>query len=101
MNFPTSWDVCSPRWRPACDDGQRTTGRGRADLAIAPIPRNLPAVERHLDGKDDGSDEERGDRGPMRNQMTGETTSVAVLTCGGAQVTLRPGHFGAHHGDWF
>jgi hypothetical protein len=43
--------------------GQRTAVRGSADFAVTPVPRNLPAIERHLDGEDNGSDDERGDRG--------------------------------------
>jgi len=30
--------------------GQRTGVRGSADFAVTPVPRDLPTVERHLDG---------------------------------------------------
>ena len=43
--------------------GQRTAVSGLADLAVGPFRRKLVAIERRLDGEDDDSDDERGDRG--------------------------------------
>lgn len=45
---------------PSVMPGQRTAVGVLADLAVGPIPRNLLTVERHLDGEDDGCDDEKG-----------------------------------------
>jgi hypothetical protein len=38
---------------------------------------------------------------PHETGLQAGSPPIAVLTCGGAQVILPPGRFGAHHGDWF
>jgi hypothetical protein len=68
--------------------GQRTAVRGSADFAVTVVPRNLPTVERHLDGEDDVATTSAAIAASRRNPMTEATTRNASTTPTAMAATL-------------